>query len=541
MATKKILIQIQVSEKEATAAISKVTQAVEGLATAQVKNTTATTKGRAQSGLNNAILLETGRLASDASYGFGAIANNLGQVISLFQSFARTNGGFVASMKVLLKSIWGVGGLMIGIQLLISFGPQIIKFFKGAATAAEIEAKALKELNKELDANIQKRERQVKLIEQSLLLVTKVTMDSLGNLVTEIDASQEKLMELAFRFNQAGISNTKILTDEELSLKTRVKIAKEMFDIFKEETRLITLRRKEREALSSGDLDRVKDLRAQIILSQKEILESSKAIDKLSEKTESGILRGKVKSLADLTKEEFDSLFLYLEKRADDSGFILEKMLEGWTMNQIDMSLKASEILDTAGDAGIEALSKLVESDDKYAKKRKDNSDAILKINKIERDSRLQALDDIGKGLMAASQIAGKATGAGKALAIASTTISTYSAAQKAYESQMVPSIDSPIRAAIAASAAIAQGLANVRAIMAVKTAGIDGVSVSGTGAGAGVEAPDFNVVGTGGASQLASGLASITGKPIQAFVVSKEISSDQELDRNITSTATLG
>ena len=541
MATKKILIQIQVSEKEATAAISKVTQAVEGLATAQVKNTTATTKGRAQSGLNNAILLETGRLASDASYGFGAIANNLGQVISLFQSFARTNGGFVASMKVLLKSIWGVGGLMIGIQLLISFGPQIIKFFKGAATAEEIEAKALKELNKELDANIQKRERQVKLIEQSLLLVTKVTMDSLGNLVTEIDASQEKLMELAFRFNQAGISNTKILTDEELSLKTRVKIAKEMFDIFKEETRLITLRRKEREALSSGDLDRVKDLRAQIILSQKEILESSKAIDKLSEKTESGILRGKVKSLADLTKEEFDSLFLYLEKRADDSGFILEKMLEGWTMNQIDMSLKASEILDTAGDAGIEALSKLVESDDKYAKKRKDNSDAILKINKIERDSRLQALDDIGKGLMAASQIAGKATGAGKALAIASTTISTYSAAQKAYESQMVPSIDSPIRAAIAASAAIAQGLANVRAIMAVKTAGIDGVSVSGTGAGAGVEAPDFNVVGTGGASQLASGLASITGKPIQAFVVSKEISSAQELDRNITSTATLG
>ena len=105
----------------------------------------------------------------------------------------------------------------------------------------------------------------------------------------------------------------------------------------------------------------------------------------------------------------------------------------------------------------------------------------------------------------------------------------------------MVPSIDSPIRAAIAASAAIAQGLANVRAIMAVKTAGIDGVSVSGTGAGAGVEAPDFNVVGTSGTSQLASGLASITGKPIQAFVVSKEISSAQELDRNITSTATLG
>jgi hypothetical protein len=52
------------------------------------------------------------------------------------------------------------------------------------------------------------------------------------------------------------------------------------------------------------------------------------------------------------------------------------------------------------------------------------------------------------------------------------------------------------------------------------------------------VEAPDFNVVGTGGASQLAAGLAGITGRPIKAFVVSKEISSAQELDRNITNNA---
>ena len=38
---------------------------------------------------------------------------------------------------------------------------------------------------------------------------------------------------------------------------------------------------------------------------------------------------------------------------------------------------------------------------------------------------------------MAASEIAGKTTGAGKALAVAGTLLSTYAAAQKAYESQM--------------------------------------------------------------------------------------------------------
>jgi hypothetical protein len=84
---------------------------------------------RAQSGLNNAILLETSRLASDASYGFTAIANNLSQVVSLFQSFVKTNDGVVDSFKQLGKSIMGTGGIMIAVQLLISFGPQIFDFF----------------------------------------------------------------------------------------------------------------------------------------------------------------------------------------------------------------------------------------------------------------------------------------------------------------------------------------------------------------------------------------------------------------------------
>ena len=92
----------------------------------------------------------------------------------------------------------------------------------------------------------------------------------------------------------------------------------------------------------------------------------------------------------------------------------------------------------------------------------------------------------------------------------------------------------------------------NIAAIVASAATGIRAIRSKGnvpTGIGGGdaggeggvVEAPDFNVVGAGGVSQLATGLAGITGKPIQAFVVSKEISSAQELDRNITGNASLG
>ena len=76
-------------------------------------------------------------------------------------------------------------------------------------------------------------------------------------------------------------------------------------------------------------------------------------------------------------------------------------------------------------------------------------------------------------GLDAIAEIVGKHTAAGKALAVASTTISTYDAAQKAYASQMsIPSPDAPVRAAIAAGIAIATGLARVKGILSVQVPG---------------------------------------------------------------------
>jgi len=139
---------------------------------------------------------------------------------------------------------------------------------------------------------------------------------------------------------------------------------------------------------------------------------------------------------------------------------------------------------------------------------------------------------------MSASNIAGRATGAGKALAIAGTLVSTYSSAQKAYESQLTLTPDSPIRAVIAAAAAAAQGLANVAAIRKIRTPAGGQGSQSGTDTT--IAAPDFNVVGASETSQLATSLAGVTGRPIQAFVVGKEVTTQQELDRNITNNASI-
>jgi len=51
---------------------------------------------------------------------------------------------------------------------------------------------------------------------------------------------------------------------------------------------------------------------------------------------------------------------------------------------------------------------------------------------------------------------------------------------------------------------------------------------------------PAFNVVGTAGSNQLADAIGGQMGSPIQAFVVSGDVTTAQSLERNIVESATL-
>jgi hypothetical protein len=126
-----------------------------------------------------------------------------------------------------------------------------------------------------------------------------------------------------------------------------------------------------------------------------------------------------------------------------------------------------------------------------------------------------------------------------KSAQIASATIDTYKNAVAAYGSQFVPIPDpsSPVRGGIAAGIAVTAGLVNIAKIASQKFeggggAGGGGGSVGGGGGGGmsgGTQAPSFNVVGNNGLNQLAQ----LQQQPMQAFVVSGEVSSAQSLDRN--------
>lgn len=135
-----------------------------------------------------------------------------------------------------------------------------------------------------------------------------------------------------------------------------------------------------------------------------------------------------------------------------------------------------------------------------------------------------------------------------KALNLAETVITTYTAAQKAFTSQINP-LDptSLVRAQVAAGIALAGGLARAAAIAKQKfeprggstsvTSAIPSQSVPNAQA----LTPQFNIVGTSGTNQLAQSIGSQFDRPLRAYVVGGDVTTSQELERKRIKIATFG
>lgn len=162
------------------------------------------------------------------------------------------------------------------------------------------------------------------------------------------------------------------------------------------------------------------------------------------------------------------------------------------------------------------------------------------KLDKLTTEQKVQLASNAFGQL---SMIFGQESKAGKAAAIAQTTIETYKGATAAYASLAGIPIVGPALGAVAAGAAIAAGVANVKAIQNVGEP-VPEAPISAPrfrGESFATQAPSFNVVGASPENQLAQAIGQQERKPLKAFVVSNEVSSAQALDRNIVQGASLG
>ncbi len=616
MASKKILIQVILDDKNVAAKSNQISKSVDGVTRAQQKyfqalqptnveiekyklltkqaqiateakaraelNAAEVTKqGRAQSGLNNAILLETGRLASDASYGFTAIANNLSQVVTLFSSFAETNGGVVASLKELARSLWGMGGILIGVQLLISFGPKILDFFTGMDEAAKKAAESNKELSKSLDslnANMFIAEKYVKILED-----TNTTEEERKNITKELIKLVPDLREEDFEYGEnldsvrekialyaiaqaSRIEIDKLVEDnsELLSKRRRIKNIQDIKDE-EEQTKAITEFLKENEIRTTKAIDVTYTKSGKAIINSREktfeelkesfnffssevIKDSNVVLKKIEDLTNTAFLGGK----SDEVKRESVELLKLFRFGLETN----ELYLQGFTGQQI-MAMEAlsegvkerKDELNDFGDAYIDKAKQITEAEKAETKARVAIREGYFDAAKSISQG-FKALGDLDDGFKIAAIITEKAEAIAKVIVKTKESNQIISAAGKARAMLGDPTAIPKSRAR-RLSNNISAGI-NIAGIVAAAAGGINAIkskSSVGTSLGGGgeageageVQAPDFNVVGAGGVSQLATTLAGVTGQPLKAFVVSKEITSAQELERNITDTASVG
>lgn len=169
--------------------------------------------------------------------------------------------------------------------------------------------------------------------------------------------------------------------------------------------------------------------------------------------------------------------------------------------------------------------------------KAKEASDALEEIDRLRLDQQLTALNAFGSLLGATSGLMEEHTTGHKVLAIAQTTIDTYTSAMSAYAG-MVQAIPGPVGIAAgvaAAAASVVTGISNVKKILAVKVPG--GGSTGGGGVPSSASAtPNVSFVSSSEnqiANSVAGAINNSNQEPIKAYVVTSEVESGLALERN--------
>jgi hypothetical protein len=308
----------------------------------------------------------------------------------------------------------------------------------------------------------------------------------------------------------------------------------------------------------AGYLLQIKDLDKQEVTSNKDKLKTQKEDKSANDKEDKESLAKQQKELNDeklrLQKEQFDR---------EDEQFKLHQEAT-YTEQELEIA-KLQEQYDAKfaianGNAELEKELEQAQKDelaainDKYRLAEKDKQDEIDK-KKLEADKILQSqkIDAVQSTLSTIGNLAELFAGKSrkqqetafkiqKAVNIANATIDTYKAATGAYSSLAAIPVIGPGLGIAAAGLAISAGLLNVKKIASTKFDSGGGGSTPPSGAGGGgggggtVITPNFNIVGSNGTNQLQQ----LKQAPIQAYVVSGEMSTQQSLDRNRLRNATL-
>ena len=480
-----------------------------------------------------------------------ALASGLQAVGESVDSFKQL-GAVVKSYAVVQKAItagqwlWNaaqaanpIGLLIAGITALIAAGAALVSYFKSSAAESAANTRAVNDNKKALESQaktLQKNSSALETKQNQELAMAKASGASASairalelKLIDEKIAYEKSARAIAFNTyekNKNKLASLQAAGADEDLIKKQIEITNDSVKQVNKQND--NLQKAYNERTSIQNKHQVEIRQAQTNHNNEVAAKNKEASDKAKEAAAEA-----AKKVAD-DKKKFDE-----ETKAG-----LEVLRQANLEKELEDSAKKRSLLDEQIALLDEGVVAVEEAETKTTEIIAENAEKQKKIEELKTQARIEQAERGAALLNNISDLIGKDTAAGKVAAVAATTINTYAAAQSAFlNAQKNPiSILGPAYPYISAGLAIAGGLKNVQAILSVPTPGGGGGGSAPSGGGsAAMTAPSFNVVGSSSTSQLAQTIGNQQNTPVQAYVVSNDVTTAQALDRNIVKGASLG
>tara|TARA_R110001606_G_scaffold280206_1_gene428872 strand:- start:6094 stop:8043 length:1950 start_codon:yes stop_codon:yes gene_type:complete len=351
-----------------------------------------------------------------------------------------------------------------------------------------------------------------------------------SELIEKINEAKKKglSIEIAIAGIDAEARKKKNKADEE-TIKTNKKKADEELKAEKDKADAI-------ERIRKGLIDTEDERRAEAL---RKIEDDYKEQIKLAEKYY-GEESQKVKDLKEAQKNALDEQQAKFneqdkKKKEEESKIAAEKLVLDKEQGLLSFDEQRALISEREG---LLKEDTIINDKDKL-KLTKQFSDAKIKIDELEAKAQKKRVADTSKALDTLSDVVGKNTVAGKGMSIAAATINTYQGVTDALAAKTITPFETALKF-VNAAGILSNGLKTVKQITAVKipnTSGGSGTGGASAPSGGGLSTPSlppaFNVVGASETSQLADSIGSQSQEPTRAYVVSADVTTSQEMDRN--------
>ena len=581
----KILLEVEVNSKGVVKNLGDINKQLSQVGLEAKKSQKALDGMGGAAGIAGATAAEFGRLISDLPYGIQAVTNNISQLGSMFSLLVASSNGVDDAFKNLKRVMAGPAGTLILFQSAVAVVEMLSQAFRKNQAEAKKEAEELKNLNEALE----KQETLLLSSARTAALYSKDVVAALGDNVKEvtgflsevrkegpitqelfgaaIDAGrkllearkeqnliEKEIIKTQERLNELGGQGATIDEIRTVAVKKYDLVNKKLMSMFKPK---LTLEEATNKVLNErkqilGDLN---------LLSLKQGEANEKEAEALKllnyQATEEVVVEGKVKKAKEESNDERQKAIDLKRKEAEEAisgiikGLADERQARALMSNDL-ISYYESELNIVQNHLNNKAYLETLSFEERKAlllteaQLTKRLRDEQLREDLAVIISKQAMYSAISGSLNSLSGLFGEATNAGKGFALAQIAFDVATGYTQGLDIAQKTSAALGPGAAFAFPIFYAQQIASVLAaagkakdILSQSKAGSGGV-VNATAPQVSSQGPQFNVVGAAGQNQLAAAIAGTQQQPVKAYVVSSDVTTAQQLDRNIIQSASI-